>query len=278
MTRRSETHGRVDRRAFLWTAGLVATAGLVGRSVGAASRVSTAPSQAERRKTVLAIGSHYDDCPFGIPGTLLQAVEKGYRVVVLSLIGDYSNWKPVEGRGQALVEGTRKVNADYGVESRFLGYASGRLEDTPAAREAVAAVVAEVQPEIAFMLWSHDQHPDHEVASRLSKVALRLGDRLLPDPFVSFPSPRRIYLYDNGPRHTIGFQPDTFVDVTREWQRAIEWLGRLMALVRNEDYRAGDLDDAQRAKEALARYRGFTCGVDYAEALSSANAYTQEIF
>lgn len=232
----------------------------------------------EKKGTVLAIGSHYDDCPFGIPGIMLQAVAKGHRVVVLSLIGDYSNWKSVKGRGDALVEGTTKVNADYGVESRFLDYASGRLEYTQEAREKVAAVVAEVQPDTAFMLWTHDTHPDHETASELSKVALRLGDRLLPDPHAPFRSPRRIYLYDNGPRHTIGFEPDTFVDVTAEWPRAIEWLGRLMALVRNEDYRPGEMDSAMKAKEALARYRGFTSGVTYAEALSAANAYPEDLF
>ena len=40
----------------------------------------------------------------------------------------------------------------------------------------------------------------------------------------------------------------------------------------------GTLDGAQRLKESLARYRGATCGVAYAEALSAANAYPQAIF
>lgn len=264
------------RREFLATVGASAAAGTLGAGAASASEPRQAPSPSSRG-TVLALGAHYDDGPFGIPGILLQAVEKGYRVVILTLIGDYENWKPVRRRGAALVEGTRKIAADHGVESRFLGYASGTLSVTEESKRVVAEAVAEVKPDVAFMLWPRDQHPDHVVASELSQAALRLGNRLLSDPFAPWKPPRRIYLYDNGPRHTIGFEPNTFADVTPEWPRAIAWLGRLMALTRNEKFDPGKLDGAQRAKETLARYRGATCGVEYAEALVSANAYAQDI-
>jgi N-acetylglucosamine malate deacetylase 1 len=51
-----------------------------------------------------------------------------------------------------------------------------------------------------------------------------------------------------------------------------------MALVRGQAYDPAVPDAAQQAKESLARYRGQTCGVRYAEALRSTNAYPQEIF
>jgi LmbE family N-acetylglucosaminyl deacetylase len=264
------------RREFLAVAGASAAAGTLG--AGPAATVETRPSTpTASRRTVLAIGAHYDDGPFGIPGILLQAVAKGYRVVILTLVGDYDNWKPVRGRGRALVDGTRKIASDHGVESRFLGYASGKLTVTEETKRAVAEAVADVDADVAFMLWPRDRHPDHAVASELGQSALHLGDRLLPDPFAPWKPPRRIYLYDNGPRHTIGFEPDTFVDVSPEWPRAMTWLGRLMALTRGEEYDAGEPDGAQQLKEALARYRGSTCGVRYAEALVSANPYPREV-
>jgi LmbE family N-acetylglucosaminyl deacetylase len=227
-------------------------------------------------KTILGIGAHYDDCVFGIPGILLHAVRKNYRVVVLSLIGDYENWTPVRGRGAELVEKTTELGKEYGVEHQFLSFASMQFDVSEQTKRAVADAVARIRPDIAFMLWPNDQHTDHVVASQLSKLALRHGDRLLPAGR-AFKAPGRIYLYDNGPRHTIGFEPNTYVDISDDWDRAIEWLGRLMAVVRNGPYVPGDLDGAQRAKEAIARYRGAACGVKYSEALCSAVAYPQDV-
>jgi LmbE family N-acetylglucosaminyl deacetylase len=228
-------------------------------------------------KTILGIGAHYDDCVFGIPGTLLKAVRKNYRVVVLSLIGDYSNWKPAQGRERELIEGSVQLGKEYGVEMRFLSFAGMKFDVNEPSKRVVAEAVAEISADVAFMLWPHDHHPDHEVASALTKVALRYADRLTGGARPHRP-PQRLYQYDNGPRHTIGFEPDTFIDVTAEWPQAIQWLGKLMALVRNEPFEASKLDNSQRLKETLALYRGLTCGVKYAEAVRSVNAYPAEVF
>lgn len=226
-------------------------------------------------KTVLAIGAHYDDSPFGVPGLLLQAVRKHYRVVILTLIGDYSNWPPAADRPQEIVDGTKQIAHSYGIENRFLNYRSQQFDVTAETKRAVSKAVVDIAPDIAFLLWPDDTHPDHEAASRLSKVALQQAGRVVNEP--KYRPPRRIYYYDNGPRHTIGFQPDTFVDVSDDWPRAIEWLGRLAALVKNEEVDGLRRYPGQDAKEALAVYRGKTCGVGHSEALKSFNAYPQEI-
>lgn len=226
-------------------------------------------------KTVLAIGAHYDDAPFGVPGLLLQAVRKHYRVVVLTLIGDYSNWSPIGGRHRALLDSTKEISHDYGIETRFLHYKSQHFGVDAETKAAVSKAVVDIAPDIAFMLWPNDTHPDHEAASRLSKIALRQAGRVIGD--AKFRPPRRVYYYDNGPRHTIGFEPDTFVDVSEDWPRAIEWLGRQAAYVKDEPYSGSKPYPTQEAKEALAVYRGKTAGVRYVEALKSFNVYPQEI-
>jgi LmbE family N-acetylglucosaminyl deacetylase len=226
-------------------------------------------------KTLLAIGAHYDDCVFGVPGILLQAVSKHYRVVILSLIGDYRNWPPIGDRHQQLLDKTAAISKEYGAEMRYLKFRTHQFDVNLDTKRAVSEVVAELQPEVAFLLWREDHHDDHMVASQLSEIALKYASPVL-DKKPARP-PRQMYWYDNGPRHAIGFEPDTFVDITAEWPRAIEWLGRFMALVRNEPYRAGGLDAAQQTKEALALYRGKTCGVKYAEAVRALAAAPRDI-
>ncbi len=225
--------------------------------------------------TLLAIGAHYDDCVFGVPGILLQAVRKHYRVVIAALIGDYSNWAPIGDRRQELLEGATRISKDYGVEMRYLGFRSHQFDVNLETRRAVAALVADIQPQVAFLLWRHDHHDDHQVASQLSEIALKYASPVLDKR--PAPAPRRMYWFDNGPRHTIGFEPDTFVDVTSEWDRSLEWLGRFMALVRNQPYQPGSLDGAQKAKQTLAAWRGQACGVAYAEAVRSLHPYPREV-
>lgn len=227
-------------------------------------------------KTILAIGAHYDDCVFGIPGLLLQAVRQHHRVVILSIIGDYLNWPPVKGRHEELRETSIRLARERGIELRFLPYPSMGFDPSPDTRRAVAQVVAEVKPDIAFMLWHRDRHPDHEAASALSAMALRQPGMILNVPTAR--GPGRTYAYDNGPGHTIGFEPNTYVDVTPDWPAAMEWLGQLMAFVRQQPYDPARLDSAQHVKETLAKYRGLACGAKYAEALWATSAYKQEIF
>jgi len=215
-------------------------------------------------KTILAIGAHYDDCVFGIPGILLKAVAQHQRVVVAAIIGDYAKWPPVVGREKALLEVSRQLARERGMEMRFLSRASAHFRLEEDTQREVAELVADVQPETAFILWPQDRHPDHEAASPICRAALAQPHMVLGR---ACPAPRHVYCFDNGPRHTLGFEPNTFVDVTPQWNAAMDWLGRLMAFVNQTEFDPAKADSSRAMKEAIARYRGATCGVKYAEAV-----------
>lgn len=95
-------------------------------------------------KTILGIGAHYDDCVFGIPGILLKAIRKNHRVVILTLIGDYTNWIPVRGREKELVRGTVELCREFGVEMQFLDFAEMKFDVN--AKRKVSEAIARIQP------------------------------------------------------------------------------------------------------------------------------------
>ena len=223
---------------------------------------------------LLGIGAHYDDCIFGIPGILLRAVAQGHEVSVLSMIGDYRNWSPVgDDRQDEMIVRTTQLFKDVGISLRFLDYQSMAIEVDDASKKAVAKVVAEIEPDIGFMLWPSDSHPDHEVVSDISKIAFNWAGTVLGESG-RVKRPRRIYYYDNGPRHTFGFEPDTFVDVGDCWDASTRWLSSVMDFVLGAGRSTGTIEN----KKALAAYRGKACGVRYAEALKSFVNYPVEIF
>ncbi len=228
------------------------------------------------QKTILAVGAHYDDCAYGIPGTLLKAVAKNYRVVQLILIGDYSNWPPTKGREKEFIKSVKEISFEYGVETEFLDFSSHQFEVNMETKKKIATAIHKIKPDIAFQMWEYDHHNDHTVASQLTKIGLRHGGRVINEDH--FKRPRAIYQYDNGPGHTIGFEPDTFIDISDYWLKANEWLGRLMALTQNKKYNPINPSGAQRNKETLARYRGQTCGVKFAEALWAPRKRAVDIF
>jgi N-acetylglucosamine malate deacetylase 1 len=161
------------------------------------------------------------------------------------------------------------------MEMRFLQWASMGFEPTLEAKRAVAAIVADVQPDVGFVLWPRDRHPDHEAASAICHAALHQPARLLGRDEVK--TPAAVYWYDNGPGHTLGFEPDTYVDITAEWSAARDWLGGLMAFVRNAAWDPEKPDGATESKAILARYRGLACGASYAEALKAVRPVPRDV-
>ena len=102
--------------------------------------------------TLLALGAHYDDCVFGVPGLLVKAARRGYRVVLLALIGDYANFAPAVGREAALRAGSAELCAAHGAELRFLDLKSQHFEVTAETKAAVARAVLDVRPDVALTL------------------------------------------------------------------------------------------------------------------------------
>ena len=174
-----------------------------------------------------------------------------------------------------MVRGTRDLAHHYGAEFRFLSFSSHLFDVTSDNKRLVSELCFVAAGWLAATAAGVGIGAAGGAATGSIVGALKNAGQILDKP--GYRAPRDLYMFDNGPRQTIGFEPDTFVDITRQWPVAKEWLGSLMALVRNESYDPGKPDSAVEMKEAIASYRGKSCGVRYAEALRAYSRAPQDI-
>ncbi|MGH9131962.1 MAG: PIG-L deacetylase family protein [Acidimicrobiales bacterium] len=119
---------------------------------------------------VLVLAAHPDDESVGAAGTLALLADAGAEVrVVFATDGEATRGSALSRaetgalrRGEAEAA-CRVIGAG---SPRFLGLADGGLTDqVPALAAAISSLVAELAPEVVFLPWWLDDHPDHRALS-----------------------------------------------------------------------------------------------------------------
>ncbi len=212
---------------------------------------------------ILVISVHPDDETLGCGGTLLKHSSDGDKIFWLIVTQAHEPQWTAEVITQKAKEVERVAKA-YGIEKYFkLGFPAARL-DTVVQIELIAAirrVVSEVLPQIVYLIHSGDVHTDHHAVFTATMSALK--------PFyMNKFNVRRILSYEtlsstDAAPQTLDrlFVPNVFSDITPYIDSKIE----IMSLYETE-VQADPLPRGPSAIRALARYRGATVGVEYAEA------------
>jgi LmbE family N-acetylglucosaminyl deacetylase len=163
-------------------------------------------------RTILAIGAHLDDAFIGVGGALVQAAKAGDRVVIVTLVGDFSTRPQTRGQEAETIAELMAISGRYGFEHRLLG--QGYHQVNGADRELKAelgAIVDELQPDVGFIHEHTDHWTDHREGHELAHDAM-----IFPHGLSSNRNARYtplIYAYSATPLQTYGFRPDTFFDV-----------------------------------------------------------------
>lgn len=216
---------------------------------------------------VLAISVHPDDETLGCGGTLLKHRLQGDNLFWLIGTQAYETQWPSDVIEQKAVE-VEQVAEAYGMEQYFkLGYHAARLDTVPQADliGSIQNVVADVKPQVVYLVHDGDVHTDHQAVFTATMSVLK--------PFhMARLGVSRIICYETlssteaaPPKFCRAFMPNVFSEITPYIDRKIE----IMALYKTE----AQLDPLPRgpsAIRALARYRGATIGVEYAEAFMTA--------
>lgn len=212
---------------------------------------------------VLAIAAHPDDETLGCGGTLLK-----HRAA-----GDDVHWLVASSRAEprwsaAQVEHRReqieKVATEYQMSDvSLLGFPDAALDQVPLVDlvEGIDTVLANIRPEIVYVVHGGDVHSDHARVHTAAMSALKAFR-------MKALGTRRVLAYETvssteaAVQHPAqAFLPTVFNDITDHFQHKCVVMGHY-----DSEWQGGLLPRSPSALEALARWRGATVAVQYAEA------------
>jgi LmbE family N-acetylglucosaminyl deacetylase len=214
---------------------------------------------------VLAIGAHPDDLEILCGGTLARFAAAGDQVVMCHVtLGDCGSLvDSSEQISDVRVAEAKAAAAAIGAVHETLGLSDARVHSCDEAQQAlVIDLIRRAQPDVIITHAPNDYMGDHNEVSKLvfecsyfaSVPLLRTSE-----PNVSAVTP----LYYMETVEGLGFLPTHFVDITDTFVQKYSMLAAhasQLAWMRDHD-RTDMLDQI----EASARFRGFQCGVRYAE-------------
>ena len=215
--------------------------------------------------TDLYVSAHPDDETLGCGGTILKRRAAGARAWWLIATSAHEPAWNADTIARKAGEVDR-VAAAYGMsEVVRLGLPTTRLDVTPRAdvMAAIREVVDRVRPETVYLPHPGDVHSDHAAVFDAA-VAVMRAFRTAAD------GPRRILCYETlssteaaAPFPARAFLPQVFTDVTKTLAAKLD----VMRLYESEAQEE-PLPRGASAITALARLRGATVGVEYAEAFA----------
>lgn len=210
---------------------------------------------------VLVIAPHPDDETLGCGGSLLKHKANGDSLSwLVATRGHEPQWS-AETLARKETEISEVANI-YGFEKTFrLNFPSIKLDTIPLDEVilAIRQAITDCEPDHVYLNHFGDVHSDHRVVFEATMSVLK--------PFYSH-GVKRILSYeilsstDAMPAHpSRAFVPNVFTDVTEFLEKKIE----IMALYKSE-IQQFPLPRSLDNMRTLARYRGATIGVEFAEA------------
>jgi LmbE family N-acetylglucosaminyl deacetylase len=225
------------------------------------------PSSRVDAGPVLVVAAHGDDEVLGCGGTMARFSAEG-RPVHLLLLADGESSRarvahdPVEALTDARLAAARR-------SAEILGCASVSAHSLPDNRmdscdlldvvQLIEASIEACAPTLVLAHFGNDVNIDHRVTHEAVQAACR------PQPG----SPVRVLWFFEvasstewrTPGGVTGFAPNVFVDITGQWPKKVDALHAYAKELRPFPHAR-----SVEGVEALARWRGVTIGVPYAEA------------
>ncbi len=223
---------------------------------------------------VLAIGCHPDDLEIACGGTLRKYAERGADVYeahvangnlghVVIMPDELRAIRTKEAEEAGKVLGAKQV---FNIDVGDLCVDSHNQEVI----DAVADVVRFVRPDVIITHNPDDYMQDHTETSRIAtNGSFCSGLNHRPRQYEAFSSFIPVYFMDT--LAGVDFQPSIYVDITNQIEKKMEALNCHESQLKWM-YEHDGIDFADMVK-TCSKYRGYQCGVPFAEGFKPYNVY-----
>jgi bacillithiol biosynthesis deacetylase BshB1 len=142
--------------------------------------------------SILVIGPHPDDQELGMGGTIARLASQGHKVHLIDATnGEPTPFGSVEMRAKESAEAAKIL----GVERTLLGLPNRQVVHDLESRHKLAALVRIHRPNIMFVPYPIDAHPDHVAVTKICEDA-RFDAKLTKSTIPGEPwHPKRIIYY-----------------------------------------------------------------------------------
>lgn len=210
---------------------------------------------------ILVIAPHPDDEVLGCGGTIAKHVSQGDNVYVCIVTKGCEPIFPPESVEKVRAE-CREADALLGVKKTiFLDFPAAMMEEVPRYKlnDAFIKTVQELKPDIVYLPHRGDMQLDHKMTVDAAMVALRPKyDHMV----------KKIYAYEtlsetgwDIPNVVNEFIPNVYNDIS-------EYIDKKLDALKKYTTQLADFPNPRSLKtvEALAKFRGNTVSIPYAEA------------
>lgn len=213
---------------------------------------------------ILAFCAHPDDAEINCAGTLAKYIKRNDEVHIVNACrgdkGDY--YKTPEEMGEIRLTESQKAGKIIGAKVSSLNFGDAELEINHKNLETFVIKIREVNPDIIITHTPDDYHIDHVAVSKLVIDASFLVS--VPHYCVKHKVMEHVpQVYFMEPYIGLSFVPKEFVDITDTVDLKLKMLSCHKSQV--EWLKSHDHMDILDYVKTSGRYRGYQCGVQYAE-------------
>lgn len=221
---------------------------------------------------VLAVGAHPDDLEILCGGTLAKYAKRGDKVFMAHLCNGNMGGKNITPEELADMRDKEAKNSASIIGAEALGPIAGDLDlyPTKEMRIAVVDIIRQTKPDVIITHSANDYMPDHVITGQLVFDAAFTAT--LPLYKTKLPAYEKIVpIYYMETLAGFGFEPSHYVDITGFME-----VKKKMLLAHESQYKwlsGHHQSEPVKMLEKVAGFRGFQCGVEYAEAFRMAKVW-----